>query len=97
MAAGARAPPPAPRKRAAHGDAGGAAGGKASSKLSTRPDDRAHGPSGAAGPLSKKQRRKPRLAPSDAYVRNRFGAGASALTDHDGAVLLMVLAGLYDH
>ena len=90
-------PPPPPRKRAAHGDAGGAAGGKASSKLSTRPDDRAHGPSGAAGPLSKKQRRKPRLAPSDAYVRNRFGAGANALTDHDGAVLLMVLAGLYDH
>ena len=31
---------------------GGAAGGKASSKLSTRPDDRAHGPSGAAGPGS---------------------------------------------
>ena len=89
-------PPPPPRKRAAHGASGS---GKASGALSTRPDDlRArHAGPGAMGPLSKKQRRKPRLAPSDEYVRNRFGAGASALTEHDGAVLLMVLAGLYDH
>lgn len=52
---------------------------------------------GHFGHITKKQRRKPRLAPSDEYVRHRFGAGASVLTDHDGAVLLMVLAGLYDH
>ena len=87
-------PPPAPpRKRAAHGDAGSGKSLKASSALSKRPDENVN----ALGPLTKKQRRKPRLAPSDEYVQNRFGAGASVLTDHDGAVLLMVLAGLYDH
>ena len=98
VAARARAPPPPPRKRSAHGVA---RNGKASSALSMRPPEdplaRNAGGLGATGALSKKQRRKPRLAPSDEYVRHRFGAGASALTDHDGAVLLMVLAGLYDH
>jgi hypothetical protein len=96
-------PPPAPpRKRPAHGDAQGGKSLKAgSSTLSKRVDETKKRGGGDAnghfGHITKKQRRKPRLAPSDEYVRHRFGAGASVLTDHDGAVLLMVLAGLYDH
>ena len=95
-------PPPAPpRKRPAHGDAQGGKALKASSTLSKRVDETKKRGGGDAnghfGHITKKQRRKPRLAPSDEYVRHRFGAGASVLTDHDGAVLLMVLAGLYDH
>ena len=95
-------PPPAPpRKRPAHGDAQGGKSLKAgSSTLSKRVDETKKRGGGDAnghfGHITKKQRRKPRLAPSDEYVRHRFGAGASVLTDHDGAVLLMVLAGMYD-
>lgn len=34
--------------------------------------------------------------PTDQYVKTHFGNN-TILTDYDGAVLLMVLAGLYDH
>jgi len=41
--------------------------------------------------------RKPKLAASYERARMHFGPHSSAaLTDYDGAVLLMVLAGLYD-
>lgn len=77
-------PPPPPRKRPAH------------SQLHGDTKKPKHLKENDFESSSKKQRRKGlKLAPSDDYIRTHFGANA-VLTDYDGAVLLMVLAGLYD-
>ena len=77
-------PPPPPRKRPAQMLAG----------------DKAKRPKGAAagdkGPEGKKKRRKNTVAPDSEYLKAHFGNG-TVLSDYDGAVLLMVLSGMYSH
>jgi len=77
-------PPPPPRKRPAQMLAG----------------DKAKRPKGAAAgdkaPEGKKKRRKNTAAPDSEYLKAHFGNG-TMISDYDGAVLLMVLSGMYSH
>ena len=84
-------PPPPPRKRPAH-LLGETVVGKKAQKIEHDENERFE----SASRGFKKRRINDVPLPTDQYVKTHFGNN-TILTDYDGAVLLMVLAGLYDH